>query len=147
MRDHKLTTSLRAHPDHVWAKVAHFDGYPLWHPLVRAVKVSTDWSTKLAVRLRIARTVRLSGSLIEHDPPNLFSWDLRHRIWGLLRLRYSLVVAQTAAGSDVVQTVKVSGWLPRLAPRVLSSLPDALAESAHALEREIESESTLRSAA
>jgi hypothetical protein len=147
MRDLRLTTSVNARPDEVWATVADFDGYPAWHPLVHWIRVRTDWSTKVTARVRIKRTTRLSGSLIEHDPPSLINWDASHRIWGLLRVRYTLRISPTAAGSDVIQSVRVTGWLSRLVPAVLSSLPDALAETAHALKREIEREPAVRSAA
>ena len=94
MADLKLTTSVAAHPDHVWATLADFEGYPRWHPLVRRVKVSTDWSTKIIVRVGRKRTLRLAGSLIEHDPPRLIKWDGQHRLWGLLRVRFSALVFQ-----------------------------------------------------
>ena len=147
MANLKLTTSVTAHPDRVWATIGHFEGYPRWHPLVSWVKLHTDWTTKIAARVGIERTVRLRGSLIDHDPSNLFRWDLGHRVWGLIRVRYSVQVVRTSLGSDVVQTVRVGGWLPRLAPRLLSSLPDALAVTAHALKREVERQPAAQPAA
>src|SRR6185503_3575096 len=110
----ELTTSVAAHPHHVWATVADFESYPNWHPFVRAVKVTTDWSTKIAARLHLTRTVPLRGSLNEHDPPNLINWDARHWVWGLLGVKYVVRFRPTPGGSDVIQTVKVTGWLPRL---------------------------------
>jgi uncharacterized protein YndB with AHSA1/START domain len=138
MRTFTLTTPIATDPERVWATAAAFERYPTWNPVVHRLKVETTWSTRLKMVLRMSRTVRLSGSLIEHDRPRLIKWNAGHPVWGLLRVRYELLISLRKGASDVTQTVRVSGLLPRLAPHTLSSLPDVLAETAHALRREVE---------
>ncbi len=140
MREFKLTTTVDADEEQVWTLAADLRGYPRWHPLVERLTVDTGWSTRLKLVLRITRRVRLSGSILDWDPPQLIQWEGSHLVWGLLRVRYRLEVVPAGATTTLVQTVRVGGLLPRLVPPVLSSLPDALAEAAHAFQHEVEDE-------
>ena len=146
MRTFTLTTPIATDPERVWSTAAAFERYSKWNPVVDRLKVETTWSTRLNMVLRMSRTVRLSGSLIEHDRPRLIKWDGGHPVWGLLRVRYELLISPRRGASDVTQTVRVSGLLPRLAPRTLSSLPDVLAKTAHALKQDVERRPTARAA-
>lgn len=146
MRTFTLTTPIATNPERVWSTAAVFEHYPTWNPVVHRLKVETTWSTRLKMVLRMSRTVRLSGSLIEHDRPRLIKWDAGHPVWGLLRVRYELLISPRKGASDVTQTVRVSGLLPRLAPRILSSLPDVLAQTARALKQDVERRPTARAA-
>ena len=148
MREFKLTTSISASPDEVWSTVSAFERYPEWNPVVKRLKVETSWSTRLKAVLRLTRTVRLSGSLIEQDRPRLIKWEAAHPIWGLLRVKCTLLITSHRGGtSDLIQIVRIGGLLPRLAPGSLSSLPDVLAESAHALKHDVERRLVARHAA
>jgi hypothetical protein len=138
MREFKLTTTVDADQERVWALAADLRGYPRWHPLVERLKVDTGWSTRLKLLLRITRRVRLSGSILDWEPPQLIHWEGSHRVWGLLRVRYRLAIVPAGATTTVAQTVRVGGLLPRLVPALLSSLPDALAEAAYAFQHEVE---------
>ena len=146
MRTFRLNTPIAADSERVWSTAAAFEHYPTWNPVVHRLKVETTWSTRLKVVLRMSRTVRLSGSLIEHERPRLIKWDAGHPVWGLLRIRYELLISAHKGASDVTQTVRVSGLLPRLAPRTLSSLPDVLAQTARALKQDVERRPTSRAA-
>ena len=146
MREFTLATTIAARPDEVWDVLADFERYPAWHPLVEKLTTTTHWSTQLKVVVRISRRVTLRGSLVEFDPPRRMHWDGRHALWGLLLPKYSLEITSDQGLAVVKQKLKVGGLLGRFAPRLFSSLPDALAESAHALKRHVERQPELRAA-
>ena len=146
MRTFTLTTPIATDPERVWSTATAFEQYPAWNPVVDRLEVETTWSTRLQIVLRMARTVRLSGSLVEHDRPRVIKWDAGHPVWGLLRVRYELLISPRKGASDVTQTVRVSGLLPRLAPRTLRSVPDVLAQTAHALRDDVERQPAARAA-
>lgn len=147
MREFVLSTSIDARPQEVWSTVAGFERYSRWHPLVERLTVDTHWSTRLKLVVRITRRVRLSGTLLDLERPRLISWDGSHPVWGLLRVKYRVEIVPTRGASTVIQTLRVGGLLPRLVPGALGSLPDALAEAAHALKREVERHAATRLAA
>ena len=146
MREFTLATTVVAHPEDVWDVLADFDRYPDWHPLVERMTVKTEWSTQLKVVARIARRITLRGSLLEFDPPRRMQWDGRHVVWGLLQPKYTVEIASDPGVTVVRQNLKVGGLLGRLAPGLFSSLPDALAESAHAIKQQVERRPELRAA-
>jgi hypothetical protein len=146
MREFTLATTIAARPEDVWDVLADFERYPEWHPLVERLTVTTHWSTQLKVVIRIARRIALRGSLLEFDPPTRMQWDGRHALWGMLNPKYSLEITSDPGVTVVTQKLKVGGLLGRLAPGLLSSLPDALAESAYALKQRAERRPELRAA-
>jgi len=147
MREFQTATSIAASPEEAWALLADLERYPEWHPLVERMGVQTHWSTRLKVLARISRKVRLGGSVLEWQPPHRIEWEGGHPVWGLLRIKYGLAIMRDRDGSTVVQTVRVGGLLPRIVPSSLSSVPDALAESAHAIKQRVERQPRLRAAA
>ena len=146
MREFTLATTIAARPEDVWDVLADFERYPQWHRLVERLTVTTHWSTQLKVVVRISRPVTLRGSLLEFDPPRQMQWDGRHVVWGLLQPKYNLEVTADRGVTVVTQNLKVGGFLGRLAPRLFSSLPDALAESAHAIKQQVERRPELKAA-
>lgn len=138
MREFTLTTTIAARPEEVWDVLADFERYPEWHPLVERLTATTHWSTQLKVVVRISRRVTLRGSLVEFDPPRRMHWDGRHAVWGLLLPKYDLEITSDRGVTVVTQKLRIGGLLGRLAPGLFSSLPDALAESAHALKQRAE---------
>ena len=146
MRELILATTIASRPEDVWDVLADFERYPEWHPLVERVTARTHWSTQLRAVVRISRRITLRGSLLEFDPPRRMQWDGRHIVWGLLQPKYSLELTSDRGETVLKQSLKVGGLLPRLAPGVLSSLPDALAESAHAIKQQVERRPELRAA-
>ena len=138
MREFTLATTIDAYPEDVWDVLADFERYPEWHPLVERITVNTHWSTQLKVVVRISRRITLRGSLLEFDPPRRMQWDGRHALWGLLQPRYTLEITSDSGVAVVTQNLKIGGLLRRLAAGLFSSLPDALAESAHAIKHQVE---------
>lgn len=146
MREFTLATAVTARPADAWDVLADFERYPQWHPLVERLTMATQWSTQLKVVLRISKRITLKGSVLEFDPLRRMHWDGRHAVWGLLTTKYSLSLTSDRGETVIEQRLKVGGLLPRLAPGLLGSLPDALAESAHAIKGQVEREPQLRAA-
>jgi uncharacterized protein YndB with AHSA1/START domain len=113
----ELTMSAR--PEDVWARLVRAADWPSWYPNAKRVVFERGSPPDLApgsVFRWSTFGVRIVSTVVEFEPPHRLAWDAR---CPGLRAYHAWLIEPTPEGCRVLTEETQSGWLARLADRLM----------------------------
>lgn len=121
---HELTTEIEINssPQEVWSVLVDLDSWEEWNPFITSCTGVPEAGTRLVNRMEApgTRAMTFKPTVTEVSPQRAFEWVGKMGISGLFDGRHRFELHETASGTRLVQSEKLSGILVRPMRRTLA---------------------------